>query len=350
MLSVMQIFKIILGIVLSAFVLIIAIRFTSSYMEIGESSKEMEVVMGLKKTIEDVYTTGIPTDFDLKDLEETITFYSPPNIGTSVTPVSLDPVPTFLVPGERVSVHRGEYDLGWWKFHFVYVLPETKILFVPLGRSEIVWKTAENITKYFPSTENTKTKVLFGVGCNETEEKQTYLFLNWERDYFADVVLPYLFENGYEFVPCTRIEGYKIITITETPTDADFQVVPITSETGRVYINDTLEGPQEYLYKTPLDVISLLLGGRKFYEYESKRFLEELYMVCDLASREANLLRMKANNPECDILYSKFVQVLGSLKDIIENGDFTNEDDVREFDKKLKKSVEVYEEMEEMGC
>ncbi|NIO22561.1 MAG: hypothetical protein GTN38_00855 [Candidatus Aenigmarchaeota archaeon] len=349
MLSVMQIFKIIFGVILSAFILTILLRFSLSYEEIGESSREVEILMGLKKTIEDVYTTGISTDFDLGS-EDLVNFYSPPNLVTSVTDVNLDPVPTLFVPGERISIHRGEYDLGWWKFYFVHALPEMRIIFVPLGTSETVWKIAENITKYLPSTENTDAKVRFGVGCNETGETQTYLFLNWERDYFIRTVLTYLFVEGYEFVQCKPIEGYRIITISETPVDADFQVVPIDDDMGYVYVRDIQEGSKTYLYKNPLDIVSILLGGSKLYDYENERFLKELSIASSLASRESSLLRIKARNPDCNIIYSRFTQVLGSLKSEIEEGNYRNEDDMKELNKRIRESSGIYQELEEMGC
>jgi len=346
--SVLQLFKIIFGVIISAFVLIIILNFALSYTNVGESSRDVEVLISLKKAIDDVYVTGIPTDFDI-NLEDVVGFYRPPNLVTSVSAVSLDPIPAFFVPGKEISIHRNEYDIGWWKFQFIEAVPEMKIIFVPLGTKEVVWKTAENITKYFPSTENTKTKVLFGVGCNDTGGKNVFFFLNWERDYLIKTVLPWLHEEGYEFDPCGRKEGYRMLTITETPVDADFQVVPIDGEMGYVYMNDTQHGQGTYLYKTPLDIIALFFGGEDMYEYENGKFLNDLSIASDLASREASLLRGKMN-PSCDTPYSRFVQVLGHLKNIADNGDYRNEDDMRELNRNIRNSVEIYKEMEEMGC
>lgn len=345
----MQIFKIIFGIILSAFLLMIILRFSSSYTEIGESSKEVEILMGLKKTIEDVYTTGISTDFEVKGLEKSITSYYPPNIETPVTSVNLDPVPTFLVPGESLSIHRNEYDLGWFKFYYIYAAPEMKVIFVPLGRSEVVWNTVGNITKHFPSTENTKIKVLFGIGCNDTGGSPFFFFSNWEREYFIRTVLPWLYANEYEFVPCGKKEGYRMITVTETPVDADFQVVPIDSEMGYVYVNNTIVGQKTYLYKNPIDVVALFLGGERMYDYENKKFLKDLSVASDLASREVSLLRGKMDSA-CDAPYSRFVQELGHIKSIADNGDYRNEDEMKELNKNIKESVETYKQLEEMGC
>ncbi len=346
----MQIFKIIFGIILSAFILMVILRFSLSYTEIGESSKEVEILVGLKKTIEDVYTTGISTDFEVRDLEEAISFYSPPNIETPVTSINLDPVPTFLVPGETISIHRSEYDTGWWKFYFVHALPETKVVFVPLGRSEVVWNTVGNITKYFPSTENTNVKVLFGIGCNDTGGEPFFFFSKWERDYFMRTVLPWLYTNEYEFTLCGKRKGYRMITVSETPIGSDFQVVPIDNEMGYVYINTTEQGWQWHLYKNPIDIVALFFGGKKMYDYTNEKFLKELSIASDLASRESSLLRSKSTNPYCDSVYQKFVQVLGSLRNKIDNGDYTNEDDMRELTRKIKESIEAYRLLEEMGC
>jgi hypothetical protein len=348
MLSVMQIFKIVFGVILSLFILVLFMRFSESYTEIGESGRDVEILMGLKKTIEDVYNTGIPTDFDTGNLEEIISFYSPPSIETPVTSVNLDPVPVFLVPGERISIHRTEYDTGWWKFYFVQALPETKIVFVPLGRSEVVWNTMGNITKYLPSTEDTDTKVLFGVGCNDTGGQPVFFFLNWEGGYFTRTVLPYFFDNDYDFVPCVEREGYRIVTISETPVDKDFQVVPVDNQMGYVYINDTLEGQQAHLYKNPLDIISLLFGGKKLYDYENRKFLKELSIASDIASREAGILMAKVSNPDC--AYSSFIQRLGSVKALANGGEYTNEDEMRELNRKIREASEIYKGLEEMGC
>jgi len=353
MISVMQIFKIIFGIVLSVFILMIILRFSSSYWEIGESGKEVEILMGMKKTIEDVHTTGISMDFDMGS-EDLIYLYSPPDLVTSVMDVNIDPVTLLLVPGKTISIHREEYDIGWWRFRFVYALPETRILFAPLdtaeSRSDLVWNSVGNITRYLPSTENTETKVRFGVGCNDTGDRQTYFFLDWEGDYFIRTVLTYLLLEGYEFVPCRGMEGYRIVTVSETPVDAGFQVVPFDSEIGYVYVNYMNESPGSYLYKNPLDIISVLLGGEKFYDYLNGKFLKELSVASSLASREANLLRTKSNRQECDPIHSRFVQILGSLRNGIDEWDYRDEDDMRELSLRIRQSSETYEELEEMGC
>jgi hypothetical protein len=138
------------------------------------------------------------------------------------------------------------------------------------------------------------------------------------------------------------------VTISETPVDEDFQIVPVDSQMGYVYINDTFEGHQSHLYKNPLDIISLLLGGKKLYDYENRKFLKELSIASDVASREAGLLMEKTRNPDC--AYSSFIQRLGSVKAHADGGEYTNEDEMRELNRKIREASEIYKGLEEMGC
>ncbi len=349
MISVFQVFKIILGIIISAFILFFLLRFAGSYMEIGESGRQVSIIVNFKKSIEDVYTTGVSTDFEMKDSE--ILNYRPPNIETPVSFFDADPVPLLLIPGEKFSIYRNEYDIGWWKFYFIEVFPETQILFMPLGRDERIWSVMENITKFFPSTENTKTKVKFGVGCNGSD-----FWLGWERYQFLERIVPSLKASELEFNPCENLEhfrkkGIKVITISEKSMDADFLVSPIDNEIGYVYIKSGDEY-EEHIYKNGLDIVALLLGGKRHYDYVNEKFLRELGVGIDVGIKESNLLIGDINlRNRCGTEFSKFTGTLGFIKEeLIPKLDSMKEDDVREFAYHMKESVKNYKDLEILGC
>ncbi len=349
MISAFQLFKIILGVIMSVFVIIIAMQFSGRYIQLGESGKQVSTVINLKKAIEDVYTSGVPTDFRISDAKKTIEFYRPPNIITPSATVSLEPIPTLLVAGEDISIHRIDYDIGWWKFQLIEAVPDTKILFVPLTDDESAWHVIEGIAKYMPSTENTKTKVRFGVWCNRTE-----FYFGWEKnDFINKVIRLFLIEkrvlNFCENVNYLRKKGYKLVVITDDDYNADFLVKPKSREIGYVYITKGDE-KKAYLYKNPLDIVSLLLGGETFYEYENKRFLKELGVAVNASIREANILMTSERMGRCRVELASFISVLNDIKQKLEQMNYKNEDDVNELNAYLEESSKIYERIDRLGC
>ncbi len=354
MISVFQIFKIILGVIISAFILFIVLRFAGSYTEIGESSRQVSIMVNFKKSMEDVYTTGISTDFEMKDLE--IIAYRPPYIHADVSNVDMDPVPLFLVPGEKFSVYRNEYDLEWWKFYFIEVFPETKILFIPLGNDEKIWSVIGEMAKSMPSTENTQTKVKFFLGCNKTDP--VWLYPLGERNKFLDYWLPRFAGAEVDILgPCDdtenlKREGYRIITVSEDESvEADFLVKPSDDGVGHVYIKN-VDGQEEYVYKNGLELVALLLGGKRYLDYLNGKFLKELEVGIDVGIRESNLLRGDVNmQRRCGTELSEFAGILGFIKEeLIPKLDSAEEDDLGEFNQYLMESSEIYKELDRAGC
>jgi hypothetical protein len=348
MISVFQVFKIILGIIISVFILFLVLRFAGSYMMIGETSREVSVIVNFKKSISNVYTTGVPTDFEIKDSE--ILGYRPPYIETGVSFVDMDPIPFLTMPGEKFSIYRNEYDSGWWKFYFIEAFPETRVLFIPLGDDEKVWSIMGNITRFFPSTENTATNTKIGLGCEGSD-----FWFGWERQRFLDKIIPSLMTTDIDFEVCGNLdyfkkEGYKIITISEESMDADFLVKPIDNEIGYVYIKNGID-KEEYIYKNGLDIVALLLGGKKYYDYINEKFLKELEVGIDIGIKEVEFLRTDQSfRSRCGTEFSKFAGNLNLLKELIPEMDSTKEDDLREFAMYMKGSFENYKTLEKLGC
>jgi hypothetical protein len=350
MISVFDVFKIILGIIISVFILFVLLRFAGSYTEIGESSRQVSVMVNMKKAIEDVYTTGISTDFETKE-SDLILGYRPPYIETGVSFVDMEPVPLFLVPGEKLSINRNEYDLGWWKFYLVEALPETNILFMPLESDEKTFLLIGNITSFLPSTENTQIKTKIGIGCNGSE----YWF-GWERYKFLDAILPTLMTTEPELEACQNTEyfkerGFRMVTVAEEGSDEDFVVRPVNDAIGYVYMKAN-DGYEEYLYKNGLDIVALMLGGNELYSYSNQKFFRELEVAIDIATRESGILLSDPQlSQRCGTKSSEFVYVLGLLKDLIPKVKANAlEEDAIEFAYQMKESAKKYRELNALGC
>jgi hypothetical protein len=349
MLNVFDVFKIILGIIISIFIIFVVMRFVGSYMEIGESGRQVSLMVNFKKTVENVYTTGISTDFELKESE--ILGYRPPMIETEVTFIDTSPTPVLLLPGKKLTVSRVDYDIGWWKFYMIEALPESKIIFVPLNANGDTWSLVGNITKAMPSTENTETKIRFGVGCNGTEFR-----FGWEAYRFVEKILPMIISGQMEFRACEdlayfRKNGYTLVTISEKDEDVEFLVKPSEGGVGHVYIKNGDEY-QAYVYKNGMDIVSLLLGGQFFYDYTNDKFLRELDVAASITSKEYNLL---LNDPEinrrCGNQMNEFVALLGSIRETaakLRSSD--DENTALEFTGYMRDSAVKFREIESMGC
>jgi hypothetical protein len=356
MISVFDIFKIILGIIISAFILLLVFRFVGSYIQIGESGREVSTIINFKKTVETVYTTGVAADYDLKD-SKTILDYNPPFIETPISFVDMSPTPLLLTAGDKYTVFRNEYDLGWWKYYFVESLPETKIIFVPLSGSSRAFSVMGNTTIMLPSTENTLTKVKFGLGCNGTE-----FWFGWERTKFLESVAPSVFSriesydlalNFCDNAEYFRSKGYILVTIAddEGPENAEFVINPIDDDIGYVNIKNG-EVNEKYIYKNGLDVAALVLGGVKYYNYNNEKFLNELGVGIDVTSKEYGLLMSDPNfNRRCGKDSSEFVQTLESIKGAIPNvkGN-ARQEDASVFSFLIRQSESKYKVLEGEGC
>jgi hypothetical protein len=349
MISVFQIFKIIMGIIISAFILTLVLQFSGSYMQIGESSRQVSIVANLKKTVEDVYTTGIATDFEMRDSE--VLGYNAPYIQTEVTDIQLEPIPLIITAGQKFSVSRLEYDLGWWKFYFVEALPDTKILFMPEDeQKEDVWNALRNMTMFLPSTENVKTKVRFGIGCDGSD-----IYCCSERYVFSENVVPAVRGLEVDMEVCEnsgyfKEEGYKLITISEGIVEGDFVVVPDEGGVGNVHFKEYGEY-EDYIYKNGLDIAALALGGTTLYDYMNKKYLSEMEAAIKIVTMELEIMMNDYNlQRRCGSEIPAFTYKLNKIKEIIPLIDSENEESAKKFAGYVAESVSIYRELEMMGC
>jgi hypothetical protein len=350
MISVLELFKIIFGIIFSVFVIVLIFRFSTNYIEMGDSNTQANIMLGFRKTVGDVYASGIPADYAIKDSRSLIVAYTPPEIHTKVATVSMEPVTTIFVPGDKLGIHRMEYDLGWWKYYYIEALPETTVFFNPLSNSEEVWSDIYGVVKSLPSSENIATKMYFGLGCNSTSDQG--VFTNWEREKilkYEKTMFTRLSEAGFTPVICGNFNReWKTIVVSPTFTETGHPLMfTLSNGTGMLYMN-TSQPEKAFFYKTPMDVVSAILGGEDLYDYENRDFLAQLALASSLKMEETGLL-MQRSASECLPFFEEFRTTLESLRGLASQ-DYNDPVKMGELAIKMEESRQRFLELQVRGC
>jgi len=351
MISVLEIFKIIFGIVFSVFVIVLIFRFSSNYMEMGDSNAQANIMLGFRKTVGDVFASGIPADYAIKDSKNLIIKYMPPQIHTSIAAVSMEPVTTIFVPGDRIGVHRMEYDLGWWKYYYILALPETTFFFNPLNNSEETWSEIYRVVKALPSSENIETKMYFGLGCNATSDQWVVNNLKKEEMLrFEKTMSVYLEKDNFMPTLCGSFnKEWKTIVVSPKFVETEHPLMfTLVNGTGMLYLN-TSQPEKAHFYKTPMDVISAILGGKEFYNYENRDFLAQLSLASSLKMEEIGLFMHRPGGADCLPLFEEFRTTLESLKGLASQ-DYNDPMKMGELAIKMEESRQRFLDLQVRGC
>ncbi len=347
MISVFQLFKIIFGIVFSVFVLVIILRFSYSYTDIGSSSQQAAVLVGMRKVVNDVYTTGIPADYSIPNSDDVIIRYRPPDIISAITSLTLDPITVLLMKGDNVGIYRNEIDLGWHTFYYVEVFPGMNVLISPVNASGAVWDTARDIVDAFPSTENIETEVVFGFGCRDG---QPFVDRTWEVDKVSERIIPAFSSGGYDnLTACGEMRNFDgRITIADHFFVTDgLLVVPRDGSSGYIY-SDTSDDTKRYFYDHPLDVVSFFFGGEESYNYTNEKFLSELEFAAGLKIDEMSILREHMGT-YCAGEYDGFSAALETVETLASK-DYRSEGSMDLLGQALADASEEYADVRREGC
>jgi hypothetical protein len=358
MFSLFQIFKIILGIIISVFILFMLLRFSGSYTEIGEASKEATVLKNFEKASQDVYVTGVPSNFTFKmESEKAIFDYKPPYLRTTLGPLEFNYMLLFFEKGSEVFIDKKELDFNWWRFQWVEALPETRIVFIPLNDTDVVWDTMQKIVNNLPTTDRFGPNTGFDFGCNETKWTHSQKWNGKKFSTYIQIIRHFITRDRLcEQEIKNECPECKIVIISDNggvvQVDKEILVVPNSNSTGYVYLNSS-GVLDSYFYKNPLDIVALLLGGKDFYDYENKVFLERLNTMSNAKTNEITLLNLHpSTNPSCTGPYSDLISILNSVSEYsdLSKVDYGNEDNMTMLDQHLEESKIQYKYLESIGC
>ncbi len=344
------VFKIILGLVISAFILIMALNFAGSYIDINVSKKQVSELKSFERSVRDVYVNGIPSNFSFADdTFASIIDYRPPRLITEFIDIDFGFVPFFFREGRTFSISRLTDNLGWWKFDYIVALPRTKIVFIPIKETDDIKVTVTNIVTVFPDTENVKPDIIFGFGC---EDASYFILEKWKKDKFIKDIIPYMntmvdFEDD-----CVSFLNEEEVMIYLSDELEEFErgifVVTAGPTWGHIYTNNS-GVLRNYTYKDGMDIMAFAIGGEEFYNYKNDIYLKQLKTAAKLKKDEIELIATRTTKPDCPALYSVFSGILQQIYDAA-GSDYNDDLNAILLAENIRRSIDFYKSLEETGC
>lgn len=364
MMSVFEIFKIVLGLVIGGFFLYFAVQFGGLYSATETKSAEVQEYRNLQKLIEDTYIYDVPSEIGLKKPPQ---FASPPFIsegaGVSVNPSIL----FFFRPGTRLHVYKGTLNYGFWKQDFVGAIPETKVFYGITDYTLEHYSIINNITELFPQSADPVVSFGFCNGDSELVSKSRDEFLRPIRG-----IIRAKSPQDLGLEPCTAGFNQPKTKIVVASADSEiplpengFIVRPFgAGQMGSVEFRraDKEGKTSEYrlVYKDQLDIFAAIIGGVDSYKYKNKLMFESLLLFSKGEARRAALLANTFIDPElrkepCIQIYNNLKSKMDGefgvfLESLISLQNYNNPVEMEKFLGLMDELNGIYFELKNNGC
>jgi hypothetical protein len=379
MITIYQLFKIIFGLIASAFILYFLIHYTGVYITVQEDVQRVLIIQNFRKAVQDVYFTGNPVNFsDFGRLDFTLYFngQAEPPVMKSEVGDMVFLTPMFFSPSDDIFIDRNHMDYGWFKFYFVEALPEIYIIFNPLDTGlwqDTDWELMKNITTLFPSTTGRTPKVKFGF-CDGNS-----LSDNWERYDFLDSPSAVLkgphAATVFSLCNASMSWNQRLVTISQS-CSPDFITQGICIQPpdiygiGYAYINGS---DSSCMYKDSLDLVAMIIGGdgmgiygisiigESAYEYKNKVWRDRIRLASMITGQKAQLIESELASlgieelNECRTLYSSLKGILyfnpDSIHNILSQQDYYKSHNTgRSLLERLGEAKSVHQVLVNKGC
>jgi len=347
-----QVFKMVFGIIAAAFLVSFIVYYLQTYTGLQEDVQRGKILNNFEMICEDVYLTGNPVDFNqFSEIKFNLNFdvSEPPGIVSSMGKTPLK-VMVLFSPGKRVFIDDGSLDMKWFKFRYVIAMPRSRVIFVPMKNTELVWSLIENITEHMPDSTGFKNRITFGF-CSGNVLKENFCGEDGkdlcDKKEFLEKIKE---KNAPGFFDCKKtvsnVNGeyrfIKISTSCTSPSRGLCVTLPDSNGIGRIYIN----GSKNYLiYKDALDIVSAIVGydyktiygiaGENLYIYKNREFSKKISIAAEMMSNRAILIASEIENAlrngeldsdsmdaQCLPLFHRFAMLMNQIKSIISDKDY----------------------------
>ena len=309
MITVYRLFQMIMGIILSAFILYLLISYSGSYAGVGRDAERLKTIDVFLQDSENVYFSGNTVNFTRFSRDDYTSCHprptTPPKIWCFINEKSYESkqllIPVLMNPGNDVLITRGTMDLGWTRVDYIEALAGMRIIFSPLSQDDESWNLLKDVVLAFPDTGGHYPKVTLGF-CNGGEIIEDTNDERWERDYFSRILAQP--RGGMEFSPCEATLSYDQVLVTLSDTCSPgfsgpgICISPPQNGVGYAYISGS---PEAYVYKDPVDLAALIIGGEErtvfgdfvgedTWRFKNTLFLESIYLAAKLMDRRCSFI------------------------------------------------------------
>jgi len=294
-----QMWKIVLGLAISGFLLMFSVNYIGGYTAQQNDVLRTKIMNTFELACYNVYNTGnsmVFDDFSKLPFDVSLSVGAEHAIKVAGLGQRVLKVPVLFSIGDKMVFSRAEYDTGWWKFRYVVAMPETEIVLAP-GNSPYASETVKGIVKALPDTTNFKNKVTYAV-CNGNDIESAC----GKKPCEAQALLEEL-ESGKALRggKCTADlkKNQRLVTISMSCTEGTRGVCvePYGPASGkaRLYGTGTVFSYDDYA-----DVAALIVGyekkdaygvaGESMYIHKNSEMAKELSLAAKIMARRYELL------------------------------------------------------------
>jgi hypothetical protein len=367
MISVYRLFQIIMGIILSVFILYVLVNYSGSYALLGRSAARLKTINVFLQDVDSVYFTGNPigfTEFSRDDYTSCHpTAGEPPRIFCYIDGEGLESgqllVPVFTRLGDSVLITRNSLDYGWTRQDYVAAFTGMTILFNVREDSPEILEAFRETVMGFPDTSGHSPKVTFGF-CDGSN-----IIISpdpndpWERDYIHGLNL----DDLYTMSACTaQLTRSQLLVTLSSSCSPGFPgpgicISPPSGGAGQAYIAGS---SRAYVYKDPADLAALITGGggtdafgiplgEKTWEFKNQFMLNSLRTAAMFMEERCRIVKHMTETPdECRQKYQDLETIMVEIKDF--SGDYGSTSDMSELKSGLDQAAFLWEELKNLGC
>lgn len=372
-----QLWKIVLGLIISAFLIMFAVNYIGGYMQQQSDMLTAKVMNNFEIGCYEVYNSGNSLDFNdfSKISVEDVSFSIKGKPGIVVPRLGRKSmkVPVFFSLGGKVFIWRGEDDMGWWMFRYVIAMPETEILFSMNQNSENAWKTLRDLVKALPESTNFENKITYGF-CYGNKILRNFCGRKGKEPCEAKAFLEVI-ESGdvdVHYSRCTADlkKNQRLVSIAAScPSGFDGVCIESGDGSGKAYLSGT---ETVFHYKDPLDLAVLVVGynredaygvaGEKFFVYKNLEMSKELLLAAKIVSRRAELLSGELNRliesgymdvdseeAACVELFQELASIVQDMESVLK-GAMQDIQSSQEISQLVEKAAEIKKDIVEKGC
>jgi len=352
MISVFQIFKMLIGIVIFIFVMIFFMQITDMYADVGERSGEYSFASDFDNAAMDVYISGNPGTFRGFGDAEHLRYEAPKLFfGSGQKTMS---VPVFMIPdADAMSIERRCDDYGWFMNCYIFALPNAStFLFTPIDNTPEARENIKSVTEALPDT------AYFGYCSGDG-------ILRGNKTEFVKFIGAQM--TSMSFSECTRVlpEDTRLVVFGE-PENYTAGMISVHAGVVKSLVFDAVE---EEPYAGTDDLIAAMTGGVPALKYKHEVFVKNLAVSASITRQRAMLVSsmfLETNVQPClecatpkpkacgwtsyngvpapSTLYTSFRNRLVALENMVSSGSYTAVINV------LGETAVIFEDLRSAGC